>query len=545
VSEIGEPASGSADASGASFVLIAGGGPVGAVLALDLAHRGVSSVLVDERTAIAHRPKAQLTNTRSMEHLRRLGIADRLRDAALLPADWPMTIVFTETLVGREIHRFEGQGVGQLRDRPEFNEPPQRVPQYVVEEVLRDAIAARPEVRTRFGHRLVAFEETPSGVRATLEPSEGGPSETVRSSWLIGCDGAASTVRRQLGIDVDGHRGVRLQMGVFFRSTQLATLHDKGPAVFYFALNRDAIGLLGPVDDQGSWWFQTSSFPADTDPDSVDVAALLRGAVGCDFEFEVTEVVPWRINVVLADHYGRRRVWMAGDAVHQHPPTGGFGMNNGICEAADLAWKLAAVHQGWGGEHLVESYEAERRPVARRVIDEAVANALGLAATFAPVEEGRIPDAAEIAANTAREWSSLGVQLGYRYAGSPIVVGDGAPEPAWDPSDYVPSAWPGCLLPHRWLADDESLYDRLGPGFTLLVIADHEGQSIEAFVGAAEAIGLPLEVLRIDDESYAEVCAARFVLARPDQHVAWRGDRPPPDPGEVLDIVRGAITRGP
>mgnify|MGYP001296968799 CR=1 FL=1 len=513
-------------------VTVAGGGPVGAMLALELGRRGVPTLLLDDRSTIEHRPKAQLVNARSMEHFRRLDLADELRTRAPLPATWPMSVIFAESLTGRELHRFEVPSAAELRRFPLGAEPPQRVPQYVVEELLREAVAACPLVQRRFGVQVTDVTHADDHVVATYR-DERGHDRAVRSRWLVGADGARSTVRERLGIALDGTPGPVAQLGIFFRSAELKELHDKGPAVFYFVVGGRQPGLLGPVDAHDRWWFQVAGLDPATDVATLDPSQILRAAVGRDFPHEVTAVVPWRWGLFLARRFGSGRVWLAGDAVHQHPPTGGFGMNTGIGDAVDLGWKLAACHAGWGGPALLASYETERRPIAARVIEEAGANMRGLGRTLRAATS---PAGDEIARNTGKEFATFGIQLGYRYARSPIVVGDGTPEPPWETSTYEPSAWPGCRLPHAWLAPGHgpgaSLYDRLGPWFTLLDLGG-EPHATGALRAAFDTAGVPLAVVHVDDPTLHRQCAADLVLVRPDQHVAWRG--------ATLDRARAAI----
>lgn len=530
---------GTASWGGAPEVVVAGGGPVGATLALELGRRGVATLLIDERTSILRRPKAQLVNARSMEHLRRLGLADRVRQRAPLPADWPMNVVFGESLTGRELHRFAAPGAAATRRFAFGAEPPQRVPQYVVEEVLREALDGCAAVTCRYGARVAAVEPSGDGVVSTVVDADGAR-HRLAARWLVGADGAHSTVREALGIALAGTLAPVMQLGIFFHAPGLAALHDKGPAVFYFVVNAAVADLLGPVDTAGSWWFQVVALDPAVAIETLDPSAMLRAAVGCDFAHEITAVVPWRFGVFLAERYGEGRVWLAGDAVHQQPPTGGFGMNTGIGDAADLGWKLAAHGAGWGGPGLIASYEPERRPIAARVIVEAMTNARGLALTL---QRTQTPSGEVIAQNTAKEFATFGIQLGYRYGGSPIIVPDGTPEPPWETSTYAPSAWPGCRLPHAWLAPGHgpgaSLYDRLGPWFTLLDLGPRPAATA-SLRAAAAAARVPLAVVAIDDAELRRACAADLVLVRPDQHVAWRGADPAPArAAEIIATVSG------
>jgi len=263
--------------------------------------------------------------------------------------------------------------------------------------------------------------------------------------------------------------------------------------------------------------------------------ALIRKATGLDLRIEILSSDEWVAHRLIADRYRDRRVLLAGDACHLHPPFGGYGMNMGIGDGVDLGWKLAAVLQGWGGAALLDSYEQERRPVHEYVMDEAVANhALlpkqmwrqGLEEATQAGESVRAEVGALIKAAKIREFSTLGVVKGYHYSGSPIVVADGSTPPPRDFMNYVPSAHPGCIAPHAWLADGSSLYDHFGQGFTLLVTDGSEP--------AMASSTMPLKVLK--QPGLRDLYCARYALIRPDQHVAWRGDALVP---EILNRVTG------
>jgi hypothetical protein len=259
---------------------------------------------------------------------------------------------------------------------------------------------------------------------------------------------------------------------------------------------------------------------------------------------------PWLAERRIASRYRQGRAFLLGDAAHLHPPTGGYGMNMGIGDAVDLGWKLAAVLRGWGGETLLESYELERRPIHRRVIDEAAANYAASPTAYRPPELERDgPDAdavrrnlgATIRAEKSREWASIGVQLGYRYDSSPIIVADGTEPTPDEVGEYVPTARPGHLAPHAWIDERRCVYDLLGREFTLLELGG-SGAGARAFASAAEACGVPLSVVTPDRTWLRDLYGADLVLVRPDQHVAWRGDDFE-HAAAVVDVVRGAAGR--
>jgi hypothetical protein len=355
----------------------------------------------------------------------------------------------------------------------------------------------------------------------------------VESAYLIGADGARSAVRDAIGAQMIGEGAFSRNYSVIFRSPELASRHKHGPAIIYWMVNDDVPSLLGPMDEKGLWFFMATKLAGDADLASVDPVDLIRRGTGIkDLTLEIVGTDPWVAHRLVADRYWLGRAFLAGDACHLHPPFGGFGMNMGIGDAVDLGWKLAATIQGWGGSNLLASYQAERQKIHERTIAEAVINysAVGNQLVRPALEDpGAIGDATRrevgdiIHATKVREFKTLGLVLGSRYADSPIVMPDSSEPPTEHFMLYVPSAHPGCLAPHLWLSDGSSLYDHFGPGFTLLVT---QGNSEEAdsLRAAARARTVPLEIFMPGDTRLHGRYEARFALIRPDQHVAWRGN---------------------
>ena len=313
----------------------------------------------------------------------------------------------------------------------------------------------------------------------------------------------------------------------------------------YWLVNQDVPSVLGPMDQSGLWVLMATKLADDVDPETVDPADLVRRATGLlDLELEVIRTDPWVAHSLIADRYGSGRVFLAGDACHLHPPFGGFGMNMGIGDAVDLGWKMAATLQGWGGSDLLGSYQLERRPVHQRTINEAVINyqTVGNQLVRPEIETpGTDGDAIRrevggaIQATKYREFYTLGLVLGARYDNSPIIVPDGTEPPPEHFADYVPSACPGCLAPHAWLADGSSLYDHFGQGLTLLITgAANDG--VDALTREADKRGIPMTVLTYPE--LHRLYQADFTLIRPDQHVAWRGGTLP-QPGPLLARITG------
>lgn len=515
-------------------VLIVGAGPVGLALAIELGHRGISCLLVERNDRVGHAPRAKTTNVRTREHFRRWGIADDLRAASPFGVSHPSDIVLCTRLGGFEITRFENAFYCAPGRNPLYAEHSQWIPQYKVEEVMRRHIESLDTVELRFQTEFLGLRQDESGVTAQLRDSRTGAEIDVVADFMVGADGAGSSVRRQLGIRLEGVSGLSRNYNIVFRAPGLAQAHAMGPAAMYWQINADVPSAIGPMDQGDVWFFMPMQVPADVQISHADAPDLIRRATGIDLPYEILSSDEWTASRLLADRYRSGRVFLAGDACHLHPPTGGYGMNMGVADGVDLGWKMAAVLQGWGGAALLDSYELERRPVHQMVLDEAVANHSTLPKQmFAPgMEEDSSAGAglrreagARIQAAKMREFSTLGVVKGYRYEQSPVIVGDGTPAPGHDFINYVQTSRPGSVAPHAWLHDGSSLYDRFGAGFTLLASRNVAGAQIEAIRGDAAAAGVPLTVLQREEPAMSELYPQELTLIRPDQHVAWRGDR--------------------
>ncbi len=522
-------------------VLIIGAGPVGLSAAIELGHRSIRCLLIERNDRVGYAPRAKTTNVRTREHLRRWGIADTLRAASPLGADYPTDIVFTTRLDGYALTRFENGLFCRPGKDPRYSEHGQWIPQYTVEEVLRAHAATLPAVTIKFSHELLSFTQDAASVHATIRDLKGGTTFNVACDYLIGADGSRSTVRDIIGAKMEGKRGLSRNYNVVFKAPGLAQAHGHGRGIMYWQVNRAMPSLLGPMDRGDTWFFMPTHVPqAMTQRDFAD-PAVIRKATGIDCDYSILSSDEWVANELIADRYREARVFLAGDACHLHPPFGGYGMNMGVADAVDLGWKIAAVLQGWGGPTLLDSYEPERRPVHQMVLDEAVANHAVLSNQL--WQDG-IEDAGEAGDNLRRaigarihavkerEFRALGVVLGYRYGNSPIVIGGADEEPAGDAMNYVPSSAPGARAPHGWLADGRSLFDTFGAGYTLLVKSGEPAPS-------ATTSDIPLRVVTLDEPEIAIHYPARFTLIRPDHHVAWRGDDWPGHGDTILQTAAG------
>lgn len=518
-------------------VLIVGAGPVGLATAIELGHRGVRCLVVERNDRVGHAPRAKTTHVRTREHLRRWGIAQALRDASPLGVDYPSNIVFCTRLAGPGLARLENAFSCAPARNPLYAEHAQWIPQYRVEQTLRDHLRSLPSVTVAFRQELLHFSQDEGGVQATLRDLADGGKRSWQVDYLVGADGARSGVREAIGARMEGVYGLSRNYNVVFRAAGMDRAHAHGPAIMYWQINDDCPSLIGPMDRDDTWFFMPTGVPEGFQLRAGEAPALIRRATGLDLPYEVLSTDEWVASRFLADRYRRGRVFLAGDACHLHPPFGGYGMNMGISDGVDLGWKLAAVLQGWGGDSLLASYEAERRPVHAEVLDEAVANHAVLGAQlWQPGLEDDTPQGAalraavgeRILAAKRREFESLGVVLGYRYEPSPVVVSDGTPAPTRQFAAYVPTSRPGGRAPHAWLNKGDSLYDRCGPGFTLLA-HDTEGEAVAQAVSGAAALGIPLTVVPAGEPALCALYPRALTLIRPDQHIAWHGDGWPGD----------------
>jgi 2-polyprenyl-6-methoxyphenol hydroxylase-like FAD-dependent oxidoreductase len=462
-----------------------------------------------------------------MEHFRRWGLAERIREVAPLKVDWSQNVVFCTTLLGHEIMRFT-DCLGLSPQRVDlYAESGQQIAQPLVEEVLREAVADLESCQLCPGWSLHTLQQRDDGVQATIV-NELGEQQQIEASYVLGCDGSRSVVRAAIGAHYIGTSDSRPNFGLVFRAPGLAERQPHGPAVHYWVLNPARPGLLGRMDLEDRWWLIANGVSAEAG--QADPHALITGLVGAEIEAEILGTDPWIARMLLADRYRDGRVFLVGDAAHLNPPWGGHGFNTGIGDAVNIGWKLAAVLDGWGGDRLLASYEVERRAIAERTIREATANMSVLAPELANQEmtaPGFVGEQARRAASQVirmakdREFHSLGIVLGYQYNASPVIVNDGTP-PLPEGQDYEPMALPGARLPHRWLPDGASIYDRLGSGLSLLRLRDDT--DVAPFITSAAARRVPLTVLELHGQTLEERYGAPLLLVRSDQHVAWRGE---------------------
>jgi 2-polyprenyl-6-methoxyphenol hydroxylase-like FAD-dependent oxidoreductase len=531
-------------------VLIVGAGPVGLALAGDLGWRGVACTVIEQTDGRIEQPKMDLVGVRTMEFCRRWGIVDWVRDAPY-PGDYPQDCVFLTGLNGFELGRERFPGRAFEACPPQSPQKRERVPQDMFDPILRRFASSFDGVTLQYQTALMGFEAGQDGVKATLRDTRTGTTRTVTADYLIGADGGASTVREGAGIPMSGNAALTYTTNVLFRCADFPSLHRMGKAYRFIFIGPEGTWLtIVAVNGGDRFRMSIVGTPDKVNHGEDDIRAALRRAMGKEFDYEILSVMRWVRRELVADRYGGGRVFVAGDSAHLMSPTGALGMNTGIQDAVDLGWKLEAVLRGWGGAHLLGSYESERRPVALRNVAASTENLGRMLSTRDRKPPPQIFDAGPEADAIRRdygdwftetmrhEWFMNGFHLGYRYDDSPIVWPDGTPAPPLEGRTYTQTARPGARAPHVALAEGRSTLDLFGRGFTLLRLGP-DAPGGEGMLQAASAAGVPIRAVRLGQPEVLAAYQRALVLVRPDGHVAWRADAEPQQPAAVIDLVRG------
>jgi 2-polyprenyl-6-methoxyphenol hydroxylase-like FAD-dependent oxidoreductase len=524
-------------------VLIVGGGPFGLMLANELGRRGIGVALVDQNPGTTQNAAANATQARTMEHFRRLGFADEVR-ALGLPPDFPTDVAYFTRFARHELARFSlpssrdaRQLVTTLSGSWSAAELPHRCNQKFIEPVLRRHAEALPGVSVNYGHRMTRFREFDDHVEADVEST--GSKHTIKARYLIGADGPRSGVRQALGIRYGGETGVTRP----FVGGRMYAVHARIPEFYRevphraawmnVAFNPERRCFMPAVDGHGEFAFHTQLRPHENEDQVTEeeAVAMVQETIGLPLRVEVLARAPWTAgHSLVAEEFSRKRIFIGGDAAHLFTPTGGLGYNTAIEDAVNLGWKLAAVLRGIASENLLESYEAERRPLALRntAYAKGFADSLGNPVPAPEIEhDSPAGEAARrrageyYAAHGRAEFNIPGITFGGRYDGSPAIASDGSAPPPDRPNEYVPTACPGGRPPHLWLADGRSLYDCFGFEWTLLRLGAGGGAG---FIESARQRSIDLKVVDLKIPEGRDLYAADLALIRPDHIVAWRGN---------------------
>jgi 2-polyprenyl-6-methoxyphenol hydroxylase-like FAD-dependent oxidoreductase len=544
-----------------SEVLIVGAGPTGLTLAIDLGKRGVRCTLIEQKGKPAFLPKMERINARSMEIYRRLGLSQKIRAAGLRP-DCPMDVYVMLALNEPPLLHLTYPSVEQAQKNVRVTndgtmplEPYQLISQYTLEPLLKSIAETIPAIDVRFGCEFVSLQQDADGVTARVKVL-GGATEDIRAKYLVGCDGGASPVRKELGIELSGEGNLLgLRQALFkcdelFDRLPLANGSGKSPGQtpgkgrHYHVADDKATFLI--MQDSTKHW--TLHSVVDTDD---EMKAQFERTIGVPVKYDMLSCAPWRQNLLLADRYGAGRGFIAGDAAHLVIPTGGLGMNSGVGDATDLAWKLAATLKGWGGPGLLKSYEVERRQIGDRNVGASRYATIGRRrwrGMWRPDIRENSPAGAETRKKLAavadveqrKSNEMIGAELGYRYVDSPIICNiPGGPEHLF--REYHSTTWPGARLPHVWLGDSTPLQDKIPDGYAILKLAGTKADA-SGLQRAIATHGAPVKVLDVADQVAREVYGYDLVLVRPDMHVVWRGNAAPEDAAKVAAVATGHAT---
>jgi 2-polyprenyl-6-methoxyphenol hydroxylase-like FAD-dependent oxidoreductase len=536
-----------------SEVLIVGAGPTGLTLAIDLGKRGVRCTLIEQKAQPAFLPKMERINARTMEIYRRMGLAQQIR-AAGLRADCPMDVYIVLALNEPALLHLPYPSVAQAQAETRATndgslplEPYQLISQYTLEPLLKDIAETIPTVTVRFGCEFLSLHQDRDGVTARVRGSDG-REQDLRSAYLVGCDGGTSPVRKELGIKLSGEGNLLgLRQALYHCEELFERLplgNGPGKGRHYHVADDKATQLI--MQDSTKHWTLHSMVETGAEMDR-----QFENTVGVAVRYQRLSCDPWRQNLLLADRYGKGRVFLAGDAVHLVIPTGGLGMNSGIGDAVDLSWKLAATLRGWGGPQLLEAYEIERRQVGERNVGASRYATLGRRkwrAMWRPDIRDDTPAGAATRHNLSavadveqrKSNEMIGAELGYRYVDSPVICNiPGGPEHLF--REYQPTTWPGARLPHVWLDDGTPIQDRVPDGYTILKLGRTKAD-LSGLQRAIRSRGAPVTVLDVPDRIARDIYGFDLILLRPDLHVVWRGNVPPEDAAEVAAIATGQIS---
>lgn len=544
-------------------VLIVGAGPVGMTLALCLAQRRVRCTVVELKAAhAATEVKCNHISARSMEIYRRLGVAGDLR-ASGLPDDYPHDVSYRTSTVGQEITRIHIPGrLTRLTDRSGPDgwwptpEPPHRLNQRYIEPILARHVQQHPLIQCLYQHQVIEVQHNDDEALVCCRVLSNGSTVTLRARYVVGCDGGRSLVRKSMGAQLVGDEVVQRVQSTCVRAPDLMALMKAPPAWAMFTVNPRRSGNVYAIDGRETWLIHNYLRDHESDFESVDRDWAIRTilGVGPDFQYELLSKEDWIGRRLVADKLRQGRVFIAGDSAHLWVPYAGYGMNAGIADADNLAWHLAAQLEGWASPSALDAYERERLPITEQVSHFAMnhAHAMSQRRRAIPADIEDAGDAADASRRSfgqdlyelnVQQYCCAGLNFGYYYDASPVMVYDDAVAPAYSMGSFTPSTVPGCRAPHVWLSDGVSLLDVLGTGFTLLCSPHARAEQTALMQQAMHAARVPLTVRVMDDRhTWPAEYRHAWHLIRQDSHVVWRGDQITPDLAtSVVACLRGEL----
>ena len=542
-------------------VVIVGAGPVGMTLALCLAQRRIRSTLVEIKAADAPTEvKCNHISARSMEVFRRLGVADDLR-ASGLPDDYPHDVSYRTSTVGQEITRIHIPGrLTRLTDHSGPDgwwptpEPPHRINQRYIEPILASHVRRQPTIHCLYQHQAIEIQQNEDEVQVHCKVLNDGSTLALRARYVVGCDGGRSWVRKPSGAQLVCEEVVQRVQSTCIKAPDLISHLKAPPAWAMFTVNPRRSGNVYAIDGRETWLVHNYLRDHETDFDSVDRDWAIRTilGVGPDFQVELLSKEDWIGRRLVADKLRQGRVFIAGDAAHLWVPYAGYGMNAGLADADNLAWHLAAQFEGWACPEALDAYERERHPITEQVSHFAMNHAHAMSqrrrAIPADIEdEGEVGEASrrsfgqDLYELNVQQYCCAGLNFGYYYDASPVMVYDDAVAPDYSMGSFTPSTVPGCRAPHVWLSDGVSLLDTLGQGYTLLCSGQAPADQTAMMQQAMQAAGVPLTVLAMDDVlAWPAEYQHAWHLIRQDSHVVWRGDQITPGlASSVVARLRG------
>lgn len=539
-------------------VIIVGGGPVGMAAAADLNGHGIKTVVIEQRSFLqAPNVKCNHVSARTMERFRQLGMAQKVRDAGL-PADHPQDVAFRVTMTGAEISRIPiparskrftsnyGPDTGWATP-----EPAHRINQKYLEPIMMQHVAELENVTLLNELTYVDFVQGPEGVEAHATGNDGSEPLTIRGRFMIGADGGRSLVRKQISSKLSGDAILSNVQSTCIRAKGLYELMDGPGAWGYYTFNPRRNGHVYAIDGDELFLVHTYLSEEEVESGSLDRDWAIRSILGVDdsYEYEIVSEEDWVARRLVVDKFREKRVFIAGDASHLWIPYAGYGMNAGVADVLNLTWLLSAHLNGWADEAILDAYQTERLPITEQVSQFVKSHQRSIARTDVPanIEDDTVE--AELAREklgqeaydlNVQQFAAEGLNFGYFYGSSPIISYDDELPPAFDMGTYTPSTVPGCRAPHFWLSDDVSLYDELGPAYTLVALGNARG--IDPLLHAAVEAGMPLKVIVVNPRLVPTEYTRKYTVLRQDQHVAWRGDETPEDPARLIARLCGQLS---